>query len=42
MTYLVLDFIRTRPTGLQLTVLALEDIPVWARMAHAADPLDER
>jgi hypothetical protein len=42
MTYLVLDFIRTRPTGLQLAVLALEDIPVRARVAHAANPLDER
>jgi hypothetical protein len=41
-TYLVLDFIRTRSTGLQLAVLALEDIPVRARMAHAANPLDER
>jgi hypothetical protein len=41
-TYLVLDFIRTRPTGLQLAVFALEDIPVRARVAHAADPLDER
>jgi hypothetical protein len=36
----VLDFVGTRPTGLQLAVFAFEDVPVRSRVAHRADPLD--
>ncbi|KAE9370911.1 hypothetical protein N431DRAFT_442690 [Stipitochalara longipes BDJ] len=37
----MLDFVRTRAAGLELAVLALEDVPVRSRVAHRADPLDE-
>jgi hypothetical protein len=33
---------RARAAGLQLAILALEDVPVWPAAAHGADPLDER
>lgn len=35
-----LDFIGTWPARLELTILAFEDVPVRARMTHAANPLD--
>jgi hypothetical protein len=34
------DFVRTGPAGLELAVLALEDVPVRAGVAHRAHPLD--
>lgn len=40
-TYENLGIVRARPTGLQLAILAFEDKPVWARMAHVAYPLNE-
>jgi hypothetical protein len=36
----LLGFVCTRPTGLQLAVFAFEDVPVGSRVAHRADPLD--
>jgi len=36
------DFVRTGPAGLKLAVLALEDVPVRSRVAHRADPLNQR
>ncbi len=37
-----LDFIRTRATSLEFAVLALEDVPVRAGVAHRAHPLNKR
>ncbi len=36
------DFVGAGTAGLELAVLALEDVPVRAGVAHGADPLDER
>ena len=36
-----LDFVGAWAAGLQLAVLALEDVPVRSGVAHGADPLDE-
>ena len=42
MAVTALHLVGARPAGLQLAVLALENVPVGAGVAHGATPLNER
>jgi hypothetical protein len=39
---LLLNFVRTRSTSLQLAIFALKDVPIRPGVAHRTNPLNER